>query len=179
VETNLVRGERRRYELEAMRAYKPDLRSRAECLEEITARPLRGLVTKVIYDLNPYNKDIAKQIELKVHFSPKLDTFRQQLFAELTKAKKYLFYLDQAATYMDGQEKLRNQDGSYRWQANYDLIRAQLPAYTVRTYEYMAYLNQFVRAPKQVPLTKSPWYRHPRSCKHRVASNFIQPFPRC
>ncbi len=180
VETNLVRGERRRYELEAMRSYKPDLRARVECLADITSRPLRGLVTGVIYDLNPYNKQISPHIELRVHFSPQFEAFRKQAIAEQVKARGYLSYLDKATQVMENQQKLRDEEGSYRWKANYDLMRAQLPAYTVRTYEYMAYLNQFVRSPKQAPYTKPPnltlTHWDIRTRKERLTGELSQPY---
>jgi hypothetical protein len=53
-------------------------------------------------------------------------------------------------------EKQRREETSPRWQANYDLMYAQVIAYQARMYEYGAYLEEFIRNPKMVPLTKAP-----------------------
>ena len=50
----------------------------------------------------------------------------------------------------------RARESSPRWQANYDLLRAQILAYKVRMFEYGAYLEWFEKNPVTVPLTKPP-----------------------
>ena len=47
---------------------------------------------------------------------------------------------------------LREKETSPRWQANYDLIHAQIIAYQARIYEYGAYLDTFIHKPKAVPV---------------------------
>ena len=59
LETKLLRGEKRRYELEAMRAYLPDLRARPLLIADRDQSILRLGLTKIIYDLNPYRKEVA------------------------------------------------------------------------------------------------------------------------
>ena len=89
VETRLVRGnvDKRRYQLEALRPYLPDMRSRLEQVQERDKVPLRSLIWKVIFDLNPYNRDVAKIIEI-----------RMSLFAEPGR-------VHQAGTYRTAQDQ--------------------------------------------------------------------------
>lgn len=156
-ESNIIRGERRRYELEAMRAYKPDLRSKVENKMDIDNSAFRTGIMKVIYDLNPWQPEIAKYIEMRHHFAPTPAEFVRQVAQEQSKAIVYLQYLDKAIQMMKALEKDRIHEYSPRWQANFDLIYAQLYAYTVRIYEYGAGLEEFKRNPPQdVPLTKPP-----------------------
>ncbi len=159
LETALVRGEKRRYELEAMRSYKPDLRQRMEVKADIDKSPLRTIVEKVIYDLNPYNPVAAKIIDMRMHFTDhqrNAQAFMQQARAEQQKALIYLTYLAAAQKALEDHHRSREQETSPRWQGNYDLIYAQLIAYQARIYEYGAYLEYFIRNPKTAPLTKAP-----------------------
>ena len=50
----------------------------------------------------------------------------------------------------------RRDEADPRWQANYDLIYAQLIAYQARIWEYGASLEAFIKNPSVVPLTKPP-----------------------
>ena len=156
LESNLVRGEKRRYELEAMRPYRPDLRARIETVTDRDASILRAAVWKVIYDLNPYQPEIAKIIEMRVEFSPNYETFVQQARLEQAKAIIYLEYLARMQQVVEAIAEYRVQEASPRWQANYDLLHAQLIAYQARMYEYGAYLEEFINKPKIVPLKKDP-----------------------
>jgi len=155
-ETNIIRGEKRRYALKAIRSYQPDLRSRLEILYDRDTSPLRTMIWGIVNDLNPYNKDSAEVIEMRIHFSTKPDEFVRQVKEEHTKAKTYLMYLDAAAKMLEENRQLRDEEPSLRWKANYDLLYAQLLAYKVRIYEYGACLEEFVKEPKVVPKTKSP-----------------------
>ena len=182
VETRLVRGnaDKRRYQLEALRPYLPDMRSRLEQLQEREEVPLKSLIWKVIYDLNPYNRDIAKIIEIRMSYSLNPAEFLKQARTEQIKAKVYLEYLHRAEKAMQEAANLRQQETSPRWQANYDLIYAQIIAYQARIYEYGAYLDTFIRKPKVVPLVKGPntklshWDITTR--KQLVAAEVSQPY---
>jgi hypothetical protein len=152
VESSLVRGEKRRYELDAMRAYRPSLDDRDTIVALRSQSVLRSTLWKVINDLNPYQN---KQIEMRVHFSRELPTFLRQVQEEKIKAKVYVNYLDRAETALKSIEHLRIRE-TPRWQANYDLMYAQLLAYKVRIFEYGAYLEWFGKNPVVVPLKKPP-----------------------
>lgn len=156
VEVNLVGGEKRLYELDAMRPYLPDLRSRAQVVRDIEKSPLRTGLTKVIYDLNPYVPEIAQIIEMRVNFSPRPDEFVQQARLEQAKAITYLAYLARVEQALFQLQPLREQEFSPRWEANYDLFAAQIVAYQARMFEYGAFLEFFLNNPKQVPFQKPP-----------------------
>lgn len=160
LETNIVRGEKRRYELEAMRIYQPDLRHRAPIVEQRNNSVLRSTLWKIINDMNPYDENVAKFMELEYSFPVRPDRFAAKVRAEQQKKLIYLNYLDQAAKALEAIRSYRNKELSPRWQANYDLIYAQLLAYTARCYEYGVYLEQFIRNPKHVPFEKPKFLRH-------------------
>jgi len=158
LETSIVRGENRRYELEAMRAYRPDLRSRQEIAQENSQSLLRTRINEVIASLNPWNEAVRPHVELRVHFSPDPEKFAKQAVEERAKSIRYVDYLVKAEKVFASEEMryARSQETSRRWQANYDLLFAQILAYKVRNFEYAAYLDWFLKNPKVVPLTKEP-----------------------
>ena len=158
LETSIVRGENRRYELEAMRSYRPDLRSRAEIAAENSASLMRVRINEVIASLNPWNDAVRPHVELRVHFSPDPETFVKQAAEERAKSIRYVDYLVKAENVFASEEMqyARSQETSRRWQANYDLLYAQILAYKVRNFEYAAYLDWFLKNPQVVPLTKEP-----------------------
>jgi len=158
-ESNLARDEaNRNFELDAMRGYHPDLRARHEVMADRDASALRAAIWKVIYDLNPYRPEVAETIELRRHFSRDFPTFLKQVAEQKRRLPVYLNYLDQAdkALQSGRMKRLRADEPSLRWRANYDLIIAQLMAYKVRAYEYGAYLDQFAKDPEVVPQRKPP-----------------------
>ena len=155
-ESTLVRGDKRRYELEAMQWFQPDLRSREEIFADREKNKLQTLIFSVVTKFNPYDKNAASVIELRVHFSPNPQEFVQQVAQEKAKAKIYLTHLDAAEKEVEKNRFLRDRETASRWKANYDLLFAQLLAYKVRVYEYGAYLDAFVKTPKVVPMKKPP-----------------------
>ena len=158
VEKNLVRGEadKRRYKLKAMKPYLPDLNSRQYQFTKRDETPLRTFIWQVILDLNPLNEQTAEIIELRIRFSTDATTFLRQARQEQQKAKTYLIYLANAQKALETGYELRESELNARWQANYDLIYAQLIAYQARVYEYGAALEVFIRNPKTVPLMLPP-----------------------
>ena len=157
LESALVRGEKRRYELEIMRPYRPDMRARVEALDDRKRYPLRAVIWQCIYELNPYEgPEIARQVEMRVQFSPKYEQFVSQARIEQVKARKYLIYLARVQKILEDGARFRAEEADPRWQANYDLIYAQLIAYQARIWEYGAALDAFISQPKVAPATKPP-----------------------
>jgi len=158
-------GEYRRYSLQALRPYLPSLESRHDYMLERNNSKLRATVWKVISDLNPYDPQKAEVIELRTtSFSPNPRTFATQVQQEIAKAQLYVTYLHAAEQAMENLADARRKEIYPRWQANYDLIYAQILAYKVRIYEYMAYLQHFMKEPKVIPLRKEDpkkigWYQ--------------------
>ena len=158
VETNLVRGnaDKRRYQLEAMYPYQPDLRSRLVQFVDRDRYPLRTFLWKVVSDLNPYRPEVAEIIEVRMAFSRNPQQFVQQVRESQAKAKVYLDYLATTQLVLEEASEHRRQEVSPRWMANYDLIHAQVIAYQARIYEYGASLEAFLQNPKIVPLSRPP-----------------------
>ena len=156
VELNVVGLDKRRYRLDKMQFYEPDLHHRALLMEEINDNIFRSGLLKIIYDLNPYDEVAAKIIVMRTVFSNSPPEFVKQVQIELAKIITYMNYLDRMRTALEELWYLRNQDSNSRWKANADLMRAQLLAYKIRLYEYGAYLSEFVKNPKVVPLMPEP-----------------------
>lgn len=157
VESNLVRGHKRRYELEVLRAYKPDLRSRQEAFLERDETPLRTFLWRVIQDLNPHNPNAKRSIEMRMGFSLRPDQFLTQARKEQVKALRFIGYLGEVQKILEDQAaSYRAQEADPRWQANYDLIYAQVVAYQARLYEYGVALEHFIQDPQTAPMTRSP-----------------------
>lgn len=154
VESNLVGSYKQRYELEALRPYRPDLRARIEVFSDRDEFPLRTLIWQVIQDLNPYGKGTQKAVEMRMEFAIPLQDFVQQARQEQVKAKMHLRYMAEAEKALLNGEHLREQEADPRWQANYDIILAQLIAYQARIYEYGVALDAFIADPKTAPRMK-------------------------
>ena len=158
IEKELVGGEadKRRYELNAMKPYLPDLDSRQKQLAMRKDYPFRSFIWQVIVDLNPLNEETAQIIELDLTFPREPDRFLVRARQEQEKAKIYINYLANTQALLEEAYPFREDELNARWQANYDLIYAQLIAYQARVYEYGAALETFIRNPKQVPQMMPP-----------------------
>ena len=156
VELDVVDQDKRRYRLDAMNEYVPDLRTRYELLQEIAESPLRTGLTQIIYDMNPYNEHAAKIIVMRTKFSKDIREFVSQVQTEQAKIAIYSQYLDRMRAALDDIWELREDEQTPRWQANADLLRAQLLVYRIRLFEYAAYLQYFMSEPKVVAPTKPP-----------------------
>jgi hypothetical protein len=153
-EVNLVARDDRKYALQAMRPYLPDLGRRDVYAQERDESELRSTLWKVITDLNPYNPKVQPHIEMRHVFSIDPSARQQQMAEEHERAKRYFLYLHEAEDALEKIKPRRQAEVSARWRANYDLIYAQIVAYKVRLYDYGAYLEQFAKNPK--PL-KNPY----------------------
>ncbi len=154
VEQALVAPEKRRYQLEAMYAYYPDLRARQEVIADRDRYPLRALLWKIVYDLDPWNKQAGRVIEMRHNFSRKPADLIQQAQKEIPKIATFLGYLQWAEKTLIENEKLVEDEISPRWRANYDLMRGQVVAYQARLIEYGAAMQFYMKQPPTAPLIK-------------------------
>lgn len=156
LETNLVRGEKRIYELDAMRPYLPDTRSRAEYDSDTRQNPMRRTIGEVIETLNPVsNAGFALQQDYPV--AP--NDFVSAANREAAKARVMIDAYRSAEQTLRQFEKERRFEASHRWQANYDLLLAQTIAYRVRVNEYVAYIDAFMQNPKARKNPKTTHWR--------------------
>ncbi|MDG2221562.1 MAG: VWA domain-containing protein [Rubripirellula sp.] len=154
IEEEVVGRQKESYATEALRPYRPDLRARIEVLADRDEFPLRSLIWQVIQDLNPYQSANQKAIEMRMEFSIKPQEFITQVRQEQEKAKLHLRYMAEAERALINGSLLREQEADPRWQANYDIILAQLIAYQARIYEYGVALDAFIANPKSAEPTR-------------------------
>lgn len=154
-EANIVRGDKRKYELEKLKIYKPDLRARVEVIRDRDEYPLRTFIWQVVNDLNPHVQK-RRTVELRHTYSKDPQQFLAQVRAEQSKAANMLRYLAEAQEVLEKAAIHREQEPEPRWQANYDLMIAQVVAYQARVYEYGAFLENFIQNPQTFPLQKAP-----------------------
>ncbi|NQT40072.1 MAG: VWA domain-containing protein [Planctomycetes bacterium] len=141
VEMHVVGDQTRRYPSATISAYRPDLRSRGEIAAETNRRPLRKLITDTVYHFNPQQADAAKIMGMRETFSADPDGFAEEMRQSQEAAGVYLANLRQAIEKLQTQRPQREKETSARWQANYDLIRAQTVAYAARVYLYQKALQ--------------------------------------
>jgi len=148
--SNVARGVDRKFELEAMRPYMPDLSPRAEYARERGQSQLRTYLWKVITDLNPYDTSRDDDVVLRTRFAVNPAQFTEQAKTNVRTAQGLIRYYEQAATAFENIRDQRNQEADPRWQANYDLLYAQIVAFKVRAIEYAEYVEAFVKTPKTI-----------------------------
>jgi len=136
VEADLIGGERCRYDPVVMQSYRPDLRSREQILIDGRRNPLHALVWRIVNDTDPQRPEVARMMDLRRRFSADMAEFRRQAQEAGAKADLYFAGLRQGVKELDARQRARDQEDSRRWQANYDLIRAQLVAYAARVHLY-------------------------------------------
>jgi hypothetical protein len=144
------------YDADAMRPYLPDLRARQDYLADRDRSQFRKVIAQVIRDLDPVsgpngNPDpVLSKGEVRVSGFPLAGAaLASEGDRNMQKAASLLKLLASAEQMLESVSKDRPREKSPRWRANYDLIRAQVPAYQVRLNEYGFYLAEFTRAPRQ------------------------------
>lgn len=162
----------RKFDPETMDYYRPDLRPRAEQVAEIKGDPLKSLVTKVVYDLNPFQEDRADVLTIRHWYSRNPQEMASQVRREQTDVMPYGRYLDEAIKVMEKNVHLRDESTSNRWKANFDLIRGQLYAYRCRAYEYGVSSEMFLKNPTP-PDPKRPEYMEFRGWELRTRKELV------
>ncbi|MBI1899871.1 MAG: VWA domain-containing protein [Planctomycetia bacterium] len=161
-ELRLVGRDQRKYVLGRLRPYMPSLEPRHVYEQERNQSELRAKLWYVINVLNPWNPQQAPHIVMRQDFTINLANlpagnlaFAREAQVEIAKSIRYLEFLDLAQKEMEKIKPLRDKEIYPRWQANYDLVYAQIITFKVRVHEYAAYLDWFVKNPK-VPNIKPP-----------------------
>ena len=155
---NLHDYDAKKYHMLDLREYLPSLSSRREYADELANRPFRMAIREVIVMLNPYDERY-KNLDVPTggHFWRIPARYFPQVNTRLERIKGTLDALTIAQMRLVAVAKLRGQEPSQRWRANYDLILAQLFAYRVRLFEYGIGLGQFAKA---VPTRK---FKNPKA----------------
>ena len=154
VEQALVGSVKRRYRLDEMHAYYPDLRARLDVIADRDLYPIRQILWQIIADLDPWNSQAKRVIELQITFSPAVGEFIPQSKNQIPRAVTFLQYLQWAEKMLVDNRELLNQEISLRWQGNYDLMLAQVVAYQARLVEYGAAIQFYSERPPTAPATR-------------------------
>ncbi len=171
-EVRLVGRDDRKYALARLRPYMPDYESRKEYEAEREASPLRKKMWELINILNPHDPKVQPHIIMPHHFNIKPVEFVQDARAAIAKTQRYGEFLEQVEKELELLRPLREKEIYPRWQANYDLIYAQVLAYKVRLFEYKAYLEYVLKNPEVLkPSIKPP---SPRTTYTDWAINYRQ-----
>ena len=142
---------KRRFQLEALRPFMPSLDTRKKYAAERDSSPMRKALWVVITMLNPYDPQKAAVIDMRLSFSGDPKKFANELRVELQHAELYFEFLKLAEDKLEELASLRSREIYPRWQANYDLMYAQVLAYKIRLHEYGAYLQTFAQALNRNP----------------------------
>jgi len=156
VEADLIGGEDRRYDPAVMRPYRPDLRSREEIAREAQRHPLRPITWKIVKDLDPLQLKTSRMMALRQRFPADMAEFLAQTREAEMRSRAYLAGMERGLKALDIQEKARDREPSLRWQANYDLLRAQLVGYAARVRSYRMALDGGMKKAKVTPRTMPP-----------------------
>ena len=115
VEAELVGAEKLRYDAITMREYRPDLRSREEMLVDAQRRSLRKLVWKIVDDLDPDRRQVARMMSLRRNFPADMNQSRRQVQESGAQAQVYLAGLERAIESLETQKPARQREDSLRW----------------------------------------------------------------
>ncbi len=154
-ETNLKREASDRYSLDAVTEYQPFLGSRSEYMTVHLQDDLPKTLTTIVKRFDPRRfPDAVLQQEL----SPNMEEFRREIVKEAQKARHIIALMDHGLMLLDELALERERERSPRWQANYDLLKAQLLLYRLRLSQYIRYLAGVQLTPPKPPRSDSPLY---------------------
>lgn len=140
------------YPFETLKEYSPDPSPRADYAARVMQSDLRRTMHEVV--------QLTKgDFGFERHFPVNLPDLAQKIAQEVPKVDNQLNALLEIEKRLRAMEPARDKEASKRWQANYDLMLAQVVAFQVKAYEYRACLAEMVKlgnqgklAPKNPPI---------------------------
>jgi hypothetical protein len=148
-----VRLRERAYSIETLKEYVPDTRSRMDYLKQRNGSPLRRALAEII--------DLTKGANLRKHFPVgepgNLSVLEEAIPEAARTAQERLVLLANIEQRLRALEDARKREPDKRWQAHYDLMLAQVVAYQVKVYEYLACLDEMVELARKGQLVPSKW----------------------
>ena len=155
----------RKQRMAASRAYGPSLVSRKKYDADLLNNELRMTVKTIVMELNPRDvkifedlvsdedDDTSKHI-VKEPLSPGVETqlrfdfpFQRSAFLDATTvpyrdAERLFIQYRRLLRWLNSLQPLRDEETDKRWQANYDLLRAEIAVLRARLYEYGVILRR-------------------------------------
>jgi hypothetical protein len=130
--------------LARLRHYLPELESRADYVRARTQSPMRRAVWDVVCEFDTWDEGKVRQftvVPTSLSVNPK--GFVAQAAAAVAVARRLLPIFDRTIHALDRAQASRREESSRRWQANYDLMIAQLVSYRARANELLACLEPY------------------------------------
>jgi hypothetical protein len=150
-----VRQREKAYKIADLKEYMPDYKSRnaymAERNESVLRRTMAAIIEETRWNNAPegrvfYPRHFPIQPELMIPAAKEAGGLASLRLEMLLKIQKR----------MEELEKLRDREPEKRWQANYDLMLAQVVTYQIKSYEYRACLAEMINNPPRPKVMPTP-----------------------
>jgi hypothetical protein len=135
-----TKRDEREYAQRKMRGYAPDWCSRQEYLEAVRASKFRFSLMAEIEKLDPQRNKLAEKFRLNLSFGGPQQL--REMSKEIQDASRWNNVIDTTLSELETLQTRRADETSKRWQANYDLLYAQLLLQRVLVNEYVACLSK-------------------------------------
>jgi hypothetical protein len=142
-----VRQREKAYSMKTLKEYVPDYRSRQEYLKQRQASELRTALVEILEGTRGFG--------YRRHFPIDLGELEQAIVAEAPMVQERLKQLVAIEARLRSLAKAREREPDRRWQAHYDLMLAQIVAYQIKAYEYLACFDEMASLARQGKLVPS------------------------
>jgi hypothetical protein len=130
-----------------MRHYIPETDPRGEYVGARSRSPLRQTIWQVITGFNVWDDNWLKQIRFLRSLPADPTRLAGQAAGGMNLPRRLIRDYDGAIASLERVAEFRKDEPKKRWQANYDLLLAQLVAYRARAAEYLACLESAAKKP--------------------------------
>jgi hypothetical protein len=139
-----MRQREKAYSITTLKEYVPDYESRVAYNERRQKSELRRTLFGIIEGINPHGGD-KSPFHARRHFPIQPDELVPAAMEAGEAATIRLAALNGVEKQLRGLQKLRDREPEKRWQANYDLMLAQVVAFQIKSFEYRACMQEFVQ----------------------------------
>lgn len=137
--------DKRKFEFLSMKEYVPELIPRKQYVEARNQSKFRETIVEVAQTLDPNNLPANEKLRVQDGwFNAEKSGFMREGQEAFSRAMNNFVLLDQAAQRLEAVRKLRDQEQSQRWRANYDLALGQVKAYRVRMFQFMLIMDDYL-----------------------------------
>lgn len=150
-ESMRIRQREKAYSISTLKEYVPNYENRAAYEKRLKGSDLRSTLSAIISQTKGYSYRRAYPIDY--------GELEKAIVEEVPRVRERLMLLGAIEKRMRSIQKLREHDPEKRWQAHFDLMLAQVVAYQVKGYEYLACIDEMVALakkgqlkPKQMPI---------------------------
>ncbi|HEV3167750.1 MAG TPA: vWA domain-containing protein [Isosphaeraceae bacterium] len=141
-----VRQREKAYSITTLKEYVPDYESRIAYIERRQKSDLRRTLFDIIQNVNPSNGPYKEAFAVRRGFPVNPPELGEAALGAIQTATLRLAALNEVEKQLRQLQKLREREPERRWQANYDLMLAQVVTYQIKTYEYRALLQNVVKS---------------------------------